>query len=231
MFCWVSRAEKGVVPLGDCHPCRLTGASPTVVPDRTFCACGRSPRNGGRSQVGGVATLPRYPVTRALPAFSVHGLRHTHASVLLRAGVPVVTVASRLGDTVKTVLDSDAHIMPGAGSGGSQPVRQSAGSGSWGGRQLDEQHERESAIGSAPFSHLWRPVLVHVGTSTPASPSFEPRNGSLRPLIRTARSRRRTARSPTRRRRRCGWCWQGYRPPRGPSPWCPGGRGARAPCR
>jgi hypothetical protein len=31
------------------RPCRFTGRPPSVDPDRTICACGRSPRDGGRS--------------------------------------------------------------------------------------------------------------------------------------------------------------------------------------
>ncbi len=31
------------------RPCRFTGRPPSVDPDRTICACGRSPRHGGRS--------------------------------------------------------------------------------------------------------------------------------------------------------------------------------------
>jgi len=46
----------------------------------------------------------------------VHDLRHTHASVLLAAGVPVKVVSERLGHaTVTITLETYQHIMPVAG--------------------------------------------------------------------------------------------------------------------
>lgn len=41
-----------------------------------------------------------------------HILRHFHATVLLRQGVPAYVVADRLGDEVQTVLKTYAHIQP-----------------------------------------------------------------------------------------------------------------------
>lgn len=38
-----------------------------------------------------------------------HGLRHTHATVLLSQGIPVKTVADRLGNTPETLLETYAH--------------------------------------------------------------------------------------------------------------------------
>ena len=44
----------------------------------------------------------------------VRDLRHTHASVLLAAGVPVKVVSERLGHaTVTITLETYQHIMPG----------------------------------------------------------------------------------------------------------------------
>ena len=43
-----------------------------------------------------------------------HDLRHTHASQLLRAGVPVKVVSERLGHaTTSITLDIYAHTLPG----------------------------------------------------------------------------------------------------------------------
>jgi hypothetical protein len=42
-----------------------------------------------------------------------HALRHTAASVWLRAGIDVVRVSSWLGDTPQVVLQTYAHLMPG----------------------------------------------------------------------------------------------------------------------
>ena len=40
-----------------------------------------------------------------------HGLRHTHATILLSQGVPVKTVADRLGNTPETLLETYAHTF------------------------------------------------------------------------------------------------------------------------
>jgi integrase len=42
-----------------------------------------------------------------------HALRHTAASTWLRNGVDIVRVAAWIGDTVQTVADTYAHLMPG----------------------------------------------------------------------------------------------------------------------
>lgn len=50
-----------------------------------------------------------------LPAIRLHDVRHTHASILLAAGVPVHTVAKRLGHATPTVtLNTYAHVLEGA---------------------------------------------------------------------------------------------------------------------
>lgn len=49
-----------------------------------------------------------------LPAIHLHDLRHTHATLLLRAGVPVKVVSERLGHASVTItLEIYAHVMPG----------------------------------------------------------------------------------------------------------------------
>lgn len=40
-----------------------------------------------------------------------HAMRHTHATTLLYEGVPVSAVASRLGDTVATVVSHYSHVL------------------------------------------------------------------------------------------------------------------------
>lgn len=50
-----------------------------------------------------------------LPAIRLHDVRHTHASILLAAGVPVHAVAKRLGHATPTVtLNTYAHVLEGA---------------------------------------------------------------------------------------------------------------------
>jgi integrase len=46
-----------------------------------------------------------------------HALRHTYVSTQLRAGVDVVRVAAWIGDSVKTVVETYAHMMPGGDDG------------------------------------------------------------------------------------------------------------------
>lgn len=43
----------------------------------------------------------------------LHALRHTYVSVQLRAGRDVVRVAAWIGDSVKTVVETYAHFLPG----------------------------------------------------------------------------------------------------------------------
>ena len=53
-----------------------------------------------------------------IPIIRLHDLRHTHASHLLAAGVPVNLVAARLGhESAMTTMKVYAHLMPGAGRG------------------------------------------------------------------------------------------------------------------
>ena len=49
-----------------------------------------------------------------LPRLSLHGLRHTHASLLLRAGVPLKVVSERLGhSTPAFTMATYQHVLPG----------------------------------------------------------------------------------------------------------------------
>jgi integrase len=50
-----------------------------------------------------------------LPFITLHGTRHTHASLLLQAGVPIKVVSERLGHSkVAMTLDVYAHVLPAA---------------------------------------------------------------------------------------------------------------------
>lgn len=47
-----------------------------------------------------------------IPVISVHGLRHTHASVLLYAGVSIASVARRLGhSSITTTQETYLHVI------------------------------------------------------------------------------------------------------------------------
>lgn len=50
----------------------------------------------------------------SLPRMNLHGTRHSHATALLRAGVPVTTVSQRLGHRNVTVtLNTYSHVLTG----------------------------------------------------------------------------------------------------------------------
>jgi integrase len=51
----------------------------------------------------------------AVPVVGLHDLRHTHATVLLLAGVPVHVVSRRLGHASPVITwQVYAHLMPGS---------------------------------------------------------------------------------------------------------------------
>jgi integrase len=51
----------------------------------------------------------------ALPGIRLHDLRHTHATILLTAGVPVHVVSQRLGHASAVVtMTVYAHVLPGS---------------------------------------------------------------------------------------------------------------------
>lgn len=43
---------------------------------------------------------------------TLHGLRHSHATILLSQGASLAAVAKRLGDTKEVVLETYAHVLP-----------------------------------------------------------------------------------------------------------------------
>ena len=78
--------------------------------DLVFCRQGGSPEDPnviGRRFGRRIRDLAR------LPAIGLHGLRHTHATLLLEEGVDVKTVSERLGhDSVQTTLELYGHVTP-----------------------------------------------------------------------------------------------------------------------
>jgi integrase len=53
--------------------------------------------------------------SRIVTAHSFHSLRHTHASMLIRAGVDILTISRRLGHSKAAItLDVYGHLIPGA---------------------------------------------------------------------------------------------------------------------
>src|SRR2546429_9658965 len=76
--------------------------------DLVFCQPDGSPEDPnviGRRFARRVADL------EGLPALSLHGLRHTHATLLIEDGVDIKTVSERLGhDSVRTTLELYGHV-------------------------------------------------------------------------------------------------------------------------
>jgi integrase len=59
-------------------------------------------------------TFDRAVACAAVPRISLHDLRHTHATLLLRAGVPVKVVSERLGHSSPAfTMSVYQHVMPG----------------------------------------------------------------------------------------------------------------------
>ena len=47
------------------------------------------------------------------PNFSLHSLRHSHASILLGNGTPLAVVSERLGHAnIQLTLDTYSHVLP-----------------------------------------------------------------------------------------------------------------------
>jgi len=48
-----------------------------------------------------------------VPTIRLHDLRHTHATLLLQAGVPIKVISERLGhSTIAMTMDVYAHVLP-----------------------------------------------------------------------------------------------------------------------
>jgi len=56
----------------------------------------------------------RHLETSELPRIRLHDLRHTHATILLKAGVPVKVVSERLGHSSPAfTMTAYQHVVPG----------------------------------------------------------------------------------------------------------------------
>jgi len=48
-----------------------------------------------------------------LPQVSIHGLRHTHATILLLKGENIKVISERLGHkSIKITMDTYSHVLP-----------------------------------------------------------------------------------------------------------------------
>ena len=70
----------------------------------------------GHHHVRDRVTYPFWTCTRAagVPKIRLHDLRHTHATLMLKAGVNPKVVSERLGhSSVNITLDTYSHVLPG----------------------------------------------------------------------------------------------------------------------
>ena len=75
----------------------------------------RNPETVSRQFRADVARCRQALGEDALPVIRLHDLRHTHATALLLAGVPVHVVSQRLGHASPVItLTVYAHVMPGS---------------------------------------------------------------------------------------------------------------------
>ena len=60
-----------------------------------------------------VRVMKRIVKTAKVPNIRFHDIRHTHASILISAGVDIVKISKRLGHAnPKTTLEFYAHLLP-----------------------------------------------------------------------------------------------------------------------
>ena len=65
----------------------------------------------------------RVVVAKGLPRVSFHALRHTHASMLIRASVDILTISRRLGHSAAAItLDVYGHLIEGADAAAAKAI-------------------------------------------------------------------------------------------------------------
>jgi integrase len=73
------------------------------------------PEHFSRSFADALRRCAKQLAAAAPPAIRLHDLRHTHATILLTAGVPVHVVSQRLGHASPVItLQVYAHVVPGS---------------------------------------------------------------------------------------------------------------------
>ncbi len=89
---------------------RAWGAAYRSDLDLVFC---RPDGSAEDPDVVGRRFVRQVKALKIVPAIALHGLRHTHATLLIEEGVDVKTVSERLGhDSVQTTLELYAHVTP-----------------------------------------------------------------------------------------------------------------------
>jgi hypothetical protein len=90
-----------------------------------------------------------------VPRIRLHQLRHTHASLLLAAGVNPKVVSERLGHSSFT-LDTYAHVMPGMQPDAAELFIRLVFNGENGHREADEANEPAIESPSRTPTRPWR---------------------------------------------------------------------------
>ncbi|MGH7764746.1 MAG: tyrosine-type recombinase/integrase, partial [Candidatus Dormibacteraceae bacterium] len=92
-------------------PATRHGATPSALVVGVSCAV-RTDRRTIPTSFVGASVVASAPIA-TLPKIGLHGLRHSHATLLLEDGADAKTVNERLGhDSVGTTLELYAHVTP-----------------------------------------------------------------------------------------------------------------------
>ncbi|WP_172193265.1 tyrosine-type recombinase/integrase [Actinomyces faecalis] len=112
---------KGATTRTVALPANLARALAVAVDGKASTDLVFTTREGGRVQSQHFSTRVWHPALRRAAeagltkAPRVHDLRHTHASLLLGAGVPIIAVQRRLGHkSITTTVDTYGHLTPDA---------------------------------------------------------------------------------------------------------------------
>ena len=121
----------------------------------------------------------RAVATAAVPKISLHGLRHTHATLLLKAGVPLKVVSERLGHaTPAFTMATYQHILPGMQAEAAATFAALLEPTSTGGPPVEEPVEAPGQPLPPGRPNALKP-LVNRGFSRVARTGFEPVTSGL----------------------------------------------------
>ena len=82
----------------------------------------------------------RHAARAGVPVIRLHDLRHTHATLLIAAGVPVKVVSERLGHaTPSFTIDTYQHVLPGMQADAARVFLQLVSSDAPAGREKSEK--------------------------------------------------------------------------------------------
>lgn len=118
----VLHVRRSLGPHGMKEPKTRSSKRNVVLPDWTLQEIGKTPRKQNASDpvvssltpAGLTVAFLRAAKKAGYEGLTFHGLRHTHASILLKHGVNIKVISKRLGHKNTTItLNTYAHLMPG----------------------------------------------------------------------------------------------------------------------